>query len=431
MSFDYGNQLLREGIIRFKSKEYTSARLYFNRALTVSEHDDTRESANFYLSLLTDDPTQKREYLAVTLSFNPHHIEALKALAILDGKLKADEIVNADELPAQSTETQNAKADRFACPKCGSRMVFDGDGQSLICEFCDRNERTGQNPHEKEQDFIIAMATGLSQRAPVAMNTFKCQGCGAQFILPAEVISETCSYCDSVYVLVGVSDLVEPDSIIPMAFNQHQAAKHLVEWVARYEIKPQDQVQAPRGLYLPIWMFDVKGSLAWKKTEHVYDFRDLVPRHEPVNLRNVLVYATQKLSGLLDQMMESFSFGAAVPYDAHYLAGWPAEIYQKTLATASLEARQQAVQQTLPLICDADGDAYQPKNYDTANLSIAAFKLMLIPVWVTEYKFADRAYHVVINGQSGFTYGETASQGSVGWLENGFHDPILNNSHIR
>jgi len=109
MSSDYDNHLLREGISYLKAKEYEPARRYLERALEQADDLDTREHANFYLSQITDDPAQKRKYLDETLAINPAHGEAARALAMLDGKLKAEEIVDADHLPTQSSEPKTSK----------------------------------------------------------------------------------------------------------------------------------------------------------------------------------------------------------------------------------------------------------------------------------------------------------------------------------
>ena len=96
---EYDNDLLREGILHFKVKEYDLARNYFKRALENADDLQTRAQANFYLSQLTDDPVRKRNYLEETLAIDMTHPEARRLLAILDGKLKAGEIVNPDALP--------------------------------------------------------------------------------------------------------------------------------------------------------------------------------------------------------------------------------------------------------------------------------------------------------------------------------------------
>lgn len=414
MASDYDNHLLREAIIYLKAKEYEPARRYLERALMIADDLDTREKANFYLSQITEDPVEKRKYLDETLAINPNHGDAVRALAILDGKLRASEIVDADHLPRQSTDTQNAKADRFTCPKCGSRMVFDGDGRSLICESCARQEALNPN-RQNEQNFILAMSTGQGQRAPVAMKTFKCQGCGAEFVLPPEVISESCSYCGATYVLVGTRELVEPDSIIPMAFNQRAAATHLVEWVERHKIKPQGKVQAPRGLYLPIWTFDMLGNMPWSGV--VYENKRTIPvsGEKMITTDDSVVYSTPKLADLLPKIMQDFLLNDGVTYDARYLAGWPAEIYHKNLAEASLDARKQVVDQLRRDIRMENGHVSK-LSPGGAKITILSFKLVLIPIWVTEYRLEDHPYRVIINGQTGSMYGERASRGVVGWL---------------
>lgn len=411
---DYDTHLLKEAIIHIKAKEYEPARRYLERALAVVDDLDTRERIHFYMCQITDDPVEKRKHLNETLAINPHHGEAARMLAILDGKLKPSDIVDPDRLPAQSTETQNTKADRFTCPKCGSRMVFDGDGRSLICESCARTEGL-KGGSLNEQSFLVAMATGQGHRAPVAMKTFKCQGCGAEFILPPEIISENCSYCGSVYVLVGTQELVQADSIVPMAFGQREAARRLVDWVKRHKIKPQGKVQAPRGLYLPIWTFDIIGSMPWRGI--IRQNKQIIPvtGERMVSADDLVVFSTPKLADLLPKIMKDFTFSESASYDPRYLAGWPAEIYKKTLAEASLDARERIIKETRKNIYSERSDV-SDLTYSPAQISILSFKLVLIPIWVTEYKLEDRPYRVIINGQTGSVYGERASRGVVGWL---------------
>jgi hypothetical protein len=415
MPSDFDNSLVREAVIHLKAKEYDAARRYLERALEVADDLDTQLQVNFYLSQITSDPVQKRKYLDVVLAIDPNLAPARRALAILDGKLKREEIVDADQLPAQSTETQNVKADRFACPKCGSRMIFDGDGQTLVCESCARQEALKKTTPGNEQDFIVAMATGQGQRKPVAMKTFNCKGCGANFLLPPQVISETCSYCGSVYVVAGARELVEPDSIVPMAFNQREAALRLVKWVEKHKIKPQGKVQAPRGLYLPVWTFEMTGSVPWNGT--VYRDKRQVPvsGQQMAGFDDIVIYGASKLADLLPKIIRDFSLGSGVAYDARYLAGWPAEIYQKAMAEASLDARKQAVEQVRQAIYTEAGSVNNLR-YSTANLAILAFKLVLVPVWITEYMLDEHRYRVIINGQTGSVYGERAAGGVAGWL---------------
>ncbi len=421
MPSNYDNELLHEAILNIKAKEYDAARRYLERALELADDWDTRVQANFYLSQLTDDPVQKRKYLEETLAISPSHAEARRALAILDSKLKPEEIVDPDHLSAQSIETQNAKADRFTCPKCGSHMVFDGDGRTLICESCGREEALSPAAPENEQDFILAMATGQGQRRPVATKTFTCKGCGARFVLPPEVISETCSYCGSAYVVAGTRELVEPDSIIPMVFNQHEATLRLAKWVEKHKITPEGETRIPRGLYLPVWTFDITGNVPWYGTVQRNKQSVRVSGDKTANFDDIVIPATSKLGELFLKALKEFTFSTAPAYDPRYLAGWPAEIYETAMAPASLVARSKAAHAVKELIY-SEVSGVSGLGYSTSNLSILSFKLVLVPVWVTEYSCEGRSFPVLINGQSGTIYGETPSRGILDWLSDVFGD---------
>jgi DNA-directed RNA polymerase subunit RPC12/RpoP len=415
MPSDYDNNLLREAIINIKAKDFSLARRYLERTLDVADDRETRTWANYWMSQINDDPLEKRKYLEEALGNDPTHPESRKALALLDGKIKQSEIVNPDALPAQSTETQSAKADRFACPKCGARMVFDGDGRTLICEYCTRTQALNESAPEFEQDFILAMATGKGHRKPVAVKTFNCQGCGAQFILPPQEISAVCAYCGSPHVVIGTKELVEPDSIIPMSFNQRQAVHYLVQWVEKRKITPQGKVQPPLGLYLPVWTFDIFGNLPWSGTIYRDKRPVRIDGEKTVSFDDIIVPGAPRLADLLPKVISSFDTLAVPAYDSRYLAGWPAEVYEMSMSDASLEARKQAVERARKLI-QSDLKYIIDLNYNTSGLSILSFKLVLVPIWYTTYMFEGRTFRVVINGQNGKVYGENPSQGILGWI---------------
>jgi len=417
---EYDNDMVRMGIIHYKSGEFRAAQNYFERALMVADDHETRFQANLHLSRVVEDPAQKRRYLEEALALEPANALARREMAILDGKIKQEDIVNPDALPAQSTETRNVQADRFTCPKCGARMVFDGDGHSLVCEYCTRNQVLGNQAVEEEQDFIVAMATGKGHRKPVAMQTFHCQGCGADFILPPTAKSTNCAYCASVHVIQGdARELVEPDAIVPMGFNQREAIRYLVAWVEKHQIKPQGKVQPPRGMYLPVWTFDIAGNIPW--TGVVYKDKQYVQASgvHPIFFNDISIPATPRLAELLQPLLTKFDLPNAPLYDPRYLAGWPAEVYERAMSDASLDARQQAVQRVKQQI-HAQKSQLSDLSYSASSISILSFKLVFVPVWITEYTFENRQYTVLINGTDGSVHGGMPERGVLGWLGNFF-----------
>ncbi len=137
---DYSQDLLRNGIIEAKAGNKDTARRYLDRALYMSSDHDVMAETWFWISQITDDPVEKRKALENCLSNDLQHARARRALAILDGKLKPDEIVDPDHLPPAPEGLRQSNSQRFMCPKCGGRMAFAPDGQSLVCEYCARSQ---------------------------------------------------------------------------------------------------------------------------------------------------------------------------------------------------------------------------------------------------------------------------------------------------
>ena len=408
---EYDNDLVREAWLNFKTGDLTAARRYAERALLVVDDTETKVKASFILSQVTDDPKEKRDLLETVLGYDPTHAEARRALAILDGKLNPADIVNADNLPAQATDPQNAQADRFTCPKCGARRVFAPDGKSLVCEHCGYNDSLANNQRADEQDFFTAMATAKGHRTPVATQVFHCQGCGAEFVLAPDVISVTCAYCDSPHVvrLEESRELIEPEGILPHALTQRQAVQALVKWVEQNKWKPERKVEIPRGAYIPAWTFDLGGAIHYtgymtQPSSNPWD-RSRQPvvkvsEDEPVMVDNLLVPASKKMKALFNGLLSTFDLSALQPYDARFLAGWPAEIYNTPMAEASLEARSQAFADYSQRI-QLKYEHLQDLSMSSAGMAVLSFKLVLLPVWMTKIAITGETRSILINGQSG------------------------------
>ncbi len=430
---DYSRDLLRSGIIELKAGNRETARRYIDRALYMSGDHDVLAEGWYQMSQLTDDPAEKRRALENCLSNDLRHARARRALAILDGKLKPDEIIDPDApLPASPEAANASDAQRFMCPKCGGRMHYAPDGQSLVCDYCARQQPVASgaaaNARPGEKDFLLAMATARGHSKPLAEQVFRCQGCGAQFILPAVAISITCPYCGSPHV-IGFEkspDLIAPDGILPHAFDQARAASLLDAWLAKGGAASLCASYPPRALYLPLWAFDLGGGIDY--VGEVVEQEDMgfgrrAPRlvrvsdSYPVMLSRLPIPASRKLSAPFVHLLPTFDLKAMQPYDPRYRADWPAELYDIPMAEASLDARSQG-----SAIAKRDMAMrlapVRLVSASSAGLTIESFGLDLLPVWVSEVSAAgtgeksDRPHLVLINGQTGDIFGDPAARPS-------------------
>jgi hypothetical protein len=433
MFSDYGRQLLKSGIIDAKAGSRESARRYLDRAVYISNDHDVLAEAWFWMSEVVEDVVEKRKALENCLAHDLQHARARKSLAILDGRLKAHEIINPDRLPPAPEGLRSANAERFVCPKCGGRMSFAPDGQSLVCEYCTRNQKfsAAQPGSADEKDFIIAMATARGHGRPLDQQVFHCEGCGCEFILPPSQISSTCVYCGSPHVVDWESEeqLLAPDGIIPHAFDQKRATQLLVEWVGFNHIQPEKQVDQPRGVYLPLWTFDLGGGIDYvgetiDNSEIQFNRRNpkvvRVSDCYPVQVNDIPIPASRKLSAVFLKLIPTFELRGVKPYDPRYLASWPAEVYDIPMAEASLDARSQSFtryKRDLPSLLDP----IRLLSTSSAKMTVDSFRLNLLPVWVTEIPFDGRRHLVLINGQNGTVAGDLPekkpeSKGLMEWL---------------
>ncbi len=438
MDETYNRNLFKNAEIALKDGDKKMARRYLERLFLSSRDYDLLADGWYYMSQIEDSPAEKRKALEQALSYRMTHARARRALAVLDGRLKADEIINPDEKPVLAGDSKT-DADRFMCPNCGARMSFAPDGQSLVCDFCSSGgavDTTGNLAEEK--DFFSTMATLRGHSTPNAQKIFHCSGCGAEFILPANDISENCAYCGSPYVVSHekTRELLDPDAIIPHAFNQRQAAQYLVAWVQKNAFTPQGKVDPPRGFYLPIWTFDFGGVISYSGQRYEDDDNIFNQRSRnrkvvtesgdyPVYIDDLILPANKKMNQEALALLETYAFREAKPYDARYLVGWAAEAYEVELGDASLKARDRAYKGYKKKM-QRDMSYLMNMHTSSANMAIDSYKLLMLPIWVTTYPYGGEEYHVFINGQNGAVRGELPKEvakankknaGIMGWLD--------------
>ncbi|MDD5370416.1 MAG: hypothetical protein PHQ40_15140, partial [Anaerolineaceae bacterium] len=379
------------GIAAARCGELAEARRYLERLLYQDPDTATLVEAWYWLSRVSSDPQEKRRYLEQVLACEPFEPRARRELAILDGKLDPTRIIDPDRPCNTPNQAPQGQPQRMTCSKCGGRLAYAPDGATLLCESCETRQRMGfshPDDHETpagmgEQDFAIAMATAQGHLHPEVTRTIACQGCGAEFLLPPEVLSLTCPYCNSVYVVdkAGTRELVAPSGLIPFQFDRLKARQtcedYLRDWGEPVSLPPG----APQALYQPVWCFTVSGQAPWNCQR--YSNRRWIPDMGAniVFFRDMLIAASPKLQTLFPHDIQGYTLSALVPYDGRYLADWPAETYQVSMADASLKAREFALEETRRQIQDAFLDETRNLTVSSAEIAIESFRLVLLPVW--------------------------------------------------
>jgi hypothetical protein len=131
--------LLVRGTAAARSGDEKEAKFFLEWMLDLDADLEQKIEAWYWLSKVTSDPKQKRNYLEDILANQPFHLLARRDLMIVDGKLDPNEIIDPNRIQLHQGANGERKAEvlSFSCPNCGGRMVYTPDGTALTCEYCE------------------------------------------------------------------------------------------------------------------------------------------------------------------------------------------------------------------------------------------------------------------------------------------------------
>ncbi len=437
--------LLVRGIAAAKAGDVEEARFHLERVLRIDASLDQQAEAWLWLSEISDDPRVKRKCLEESLALDPGNYVARRALAVVEGRLNPNEIIDPDRPPTTTTgEPDSPKTPlqtrRFVCPQCGGKMVFEAGSRAVVCQYCGHEmtllKAMQSGAMVQEHDFVVGMATARGHIHPVGVRPFVCQGCGATFIVDRKTLSVTCAYCGSAHVVrqETLRQLIPPEAIIPFTVTYDEARRALRRWFIARKMK-RVRIAPIRGLYLPAWTFDLSGEIRWIYYVERKEPPSMTGSSSPVSIigrvkvrvreegihlvyeDDILVPASHTLPPeLFAAEAIHFALAEAVPYEEGFLADWPAEVYAIPMADASLVARRIALErarkQLRPKLA-AKFEGSPEVQLDTSDLIVESFKLILLPLWITRYRHQGTIYAIIVNGQTGNV---RAQEPRGGWL---------------
>lgn len=414
------HDLLIRGTAAARVGDNREAHFYLEWLLTLDPDEEEKLEALYWLAKVSPDQIEKRRYLEDILASQPHHYLARREWMILEGKLSPQELIDPNHLqqPSPTTITDHLSEDltKFTCPNCGGRMVYSPDGVSLVCEYCEVRERQHRTNPSIEQDFLLSLSTIKGHSQPVGHLSIKCQQCGAVFILAKKIISMSCPYCNSVYVVEQVETRSQsvPSAIFPAQVSDKAAIALFNRWRKQEKMILTTDLPSIRGIYLPIWWFSMGGALHYRyQISSKNKLPQLCHDSRPILRDDLCVPASNHHQKELEQIIDRLDFQAMVEYRPDYLADWFAETYQVTVANASLVARQlcldlekQAARQSIP--SDADDLIF-----DSHDMVVESYQLCLVPVWMGEYQVSGERKPFLINAISGEILFHTDKPGSI------------------
>ena len=121
---------------------------------------------------------------------------------------------------------------------------------------------------------------------------------------------------------------------------------------------------------------------------------------------DVLVMASQSLPRNYVRTLEPWMLADLAPYDPQFLSGFRAEGYTVQLPEGhalGIERMDEVIQQDVRR--DIGGDEQRVHSVNTQHQD-EKFKHVLLPIWMAAYRYHNKTYRFVVNGQTGKVQGE-------------------------
>jgi ribosomal protein S27E len=328
---------------------------------------------------------------------------------------------------------------RFPCENCGAQLVFAPGQTSLTCPYCGHVQEIPEGEAEEQQEALqeIDYSGTVAQMQRTAdkeeTRVLKCPNCGAETAFPEGTTATLCPFCATPLVAqASVNRHIKPAAVIAFQIDERTAHKAMFEWLGSLWFAPnglRDYARQGRkldGIYVPYWTFDADTATDYRgqrgddyyvtrtrtvngKTQTYQERRTRwrsVSGHVTRFFNDVLVMASNSLPRTHTDALEPWDLAALAPYRADYLSGFAAEAYQIELEEGFTLARAKMDQVIEGDIRRDIGGDHQRITSKQTQISDVTFKHVLLPVWMAAYKFQDRSFRFVVNGQTGKVQGE-------------------------
>ena len=342
----------------------------------------------------------------------------------------------------------------YKCPGCGASMVFEEGTDHMVCPYCgtkvsmeqisreettgketgpkgtDGDETSGEETGPKGTDGDETSGENLGAEAEAEtmgghVRTFHCPNCGAEMMTDENTAATFCSFCGSPTLIEErLSGILKPKYLIPFQIDREKAKEMFRAWTKKGIFTPRSFSSASAldkvtGMYVPYWLYDYeadvdldaaatrvrstrKGDTEYTYTDHYKIHRNLSAAYEKVPEDA----STQTPDDVMERL-EPFDYDQIKDFEMPYLTGFLAEKYnddqEKMKNRAEERIRGFAVKETLDTI-----QGYTTVTVVRQDVSLKQKRqdYAMLPVWIMNYRYRNKQYMLMINGQTGKMIGK-------------------------
>lgn len=326
-----------------------------------------------------------------------------------------------------------------ACINCGAELLYAPGTTELQCEYCGYKQEIPAAESGFEELELKPYLESFGARAhSMEISMIQCKNCGANQHIEENYKSLHCVYCSMPLIIEDVhkEEWILPGALIPFHINQQEAHQKFQKWVKGLWWAPNKLQKASldpqntKGLYAPYWTFDAQLAADYSGQRGDY-YYVTVPYTTTVNGRTVtrtrqerrtrwtpvsgnvsgfvddtLISASHQKEGAIPDKVAQWNLKALTPFESSYLAGFVTEKYTTPLIEGHLNAVEKAkIIARRWVYRDIGGDTQRISSLNM-NLTEETFKYILLPVYISAYRYKGKRYNFFVNGQLGTVSGQ-------------------------
>lgn len=324
------------------------------------------------------------------------------------------------------------------CKDCGANLKYLPGTTSLTCEYCGiKNDiESEQAVDVQENDYESFLNENEHKEEKQQIHTVKCTNCAASTTLLPNVTSSNCPYCDTPLVITNATttSIIKPSYILPFKIDRKTATQAFVKWAGSLWFAPnklkdyaQHSAEKLNGLYMPYWTYDTDTVSDYVGMRGIYyyiteTYKDSEGKTQTRQVQrtnwfpasgtvqnqfdDVLIVSSKSLPEQLANELEPWDLQSLVSYNDKYLSGFITESYQVGLKEGFEKVKpkiEPAIRSSVNYAIGGDVQQIITINSTYNNIS---FKHILLPLWLSSYKYKDKVYRFVINARTGEVQGE-------------------------
>ncbi|NUQ66067.1 MAG: hypothetical protein HUU20_26700 [Pirellulales bacterium] len=291
------------------------------------------------------------------------------------------------------------------CEVCRSLL----DEEDLFCSNC------GTEPPRRQEQ-----PSGDPGR--ISRTNFECSGCGASMSYDAGAAALRCPFCGSVDMLARPDiKTLAPRRVVSFQVGRQEAEDAMRQWLGRGFWRPGDLARQAAlvemtPVYVPYWVFHAHTHTFWTAdTDRTPpgargDWYPLAGEHHG-HYAGLLIGASGALTPHETAAICPFDLTTPAAPDEVDLDNVTVEQFSMPRKYARPLARQGLEQSESQAVVAA----YVPGRARNVHVNVRIEALesepVLLPVWIVAYRYRDRLFRFLLNGQSG----RAAGQAPTSW----------------